>query len=180
MSLKSKIITMTMFLGVFVLGVVSSLYIALSSDKVEHDAKNIFIQHTIDDATFIKDELKEKLVVAKTIGLAPVLVNGLEKSNSYYDSLSKKEQKIEIKKLNTKWKKERTQKSTFIKTYLSNEISKYLKQQQIAFPGIYGEIFLTNRYGAMIATTGVLSTLAHSQKYWWKQAYKSRNKKLYL
>ncbi|MES0372260.1 MAG: ATP-binding protein [Mariprofundaceae bacterium] len=38
-------------------------------------------------------------------------------------------------------------------------------------PGTYGEIFLTNRYGVMIATTGKLTTLAHAHKYWWVAAY---------
>ncbi len=52
-----------------------------------------------------------------------------------------------------------------------NPAAEHLKYQQNIFPDMYGEIFLTNRYGVMIATTGKLTTLAHAHKYWWRACY---------
>ena len=180
MNIKYKVMLMAMFLGVFVLSIASIFYSTLSYNKVEKDVKNSFLKHAIDNSSNVKDNLKEKLFIAKTISTAPILIEGVEKSNSYYNSLSKKERIKKIENLNNRWKKERTTKSDFINSYLINNISKYLKKQQLTFPGIYGEIFLTNRYGAMIATTSVLSTLAHSSKYWWKQAYNKGEGKVFF
>ncbi len=180
MNIKYKIMFMAMFLGIAVLSIASIFYSSLSYSKVEEDVKLSFLKHAIDNASNVKDKLNEKLSIAKTISTAPILIKQLEKSNTYYNSLSKKEQKIKIENLNNRWKKERTSKSDFINSYLINKVSKYLKKQQTTFPGIYGEIFLTNRYGAMIATTGVLSTLAHSTKYWWKQAYNKGDGKVFF
>ena len=39
------------------------------------------------------------------------------------------------------------------------------------FPEFFGEIFLTNRYGVIIATSKKLTTLAHAHKYWWIGSY---------
>jgi two-component sensor histidine kinase/HAMP domain-containing protein len=59
----------------------------------------------------------------------------------------------------------------FIQEHLTNSVAAFLKLQQTIMPGLYGEIFLTNKYGVMISTTGKLTTLAHSHKYWWEASY---------
>ena len=50
-------------------------------------------------------------------------------------------------------------------------MSHFLKDQQARFKGEYGEIFLTNKFGALVASTSKLSTLAHEHKYWWLGSY---------
>jgi PAS domain S-box-containing protein len=50
-------------------------------------------------------------------------------------------------------------------------VAKLFKNHQKSHKGEYGEIFLTNRFGAIVATTSKLTTLAHSQKYWWKASF---------
>jgi len=45
---------------------------------------------------------------------------------------------------------------------------------------MYGEIFLTNRFGVMIASTGKLTTLAHSHKYWWQASYDDGRGKIFF
>ncbi len=42
------------------------------------------------------------------------------------------------------------------------------------------KFFLTNRFGVMIASTGKLTTLAHSQKYWWQAAYNDGNGRIFF
>ena len=50
-------------------------------------------------------------------------------------------------------------------------MSHFLKNQQALLKGEYGEIFLTNKFGALVASTAKLSTLAHGHKYWWLGSY---------
>ncbi|ATX79519.1 PAS domain S-box-containing protein [Mariprofundus aestuarium] len=68
----------------------------------------------------------------------------------------------------------------FIVKHLTNRVAAFLKQQQILFPGMYGEIFLTNRFGVMVASTGKLTTLAHADKYWWKAAFDKGDGKIFF
>ena len=68
----------------------------------------------------------------------------------------------------------------FIKEYMTNPVAKYLIKQQKEFDNYYGEVFVTNKYGVMIATTNKLTILAHSHKYWWKGAYNNGRGRIYF
>ncbi|WP_338032207.1 ATP-binding protein [Desulforhopalus vacuolatus] len=76
-----------------------------------------------------------------------------------------------IKALDMKWKNSSTVKDPFILQYTDNHVSNYFKEQQEILPDEYGEIFLTNKFGALVASTTRLSTFAHAHKYWWQGAY---------
>lgn len=47
-------------------------------------------------------------------------------------------------------------------------------------PGEYGELFVTDRYGSLVAATGKLTTLAHADKYWWQAAYHEGEGKIFF
>lgn len=174
MKYKYKITLLSAISGSIMLVLVTFFYSSVSYDEIKTNKEVALLQSTTDVASHVKNYLRHQVDVIKTIGVAPLFLEGLEKSNKNYDMLNPKEQQIKIKELNDRWEKERTTKSDFINSYLQNSISKYLKHQQALLPGYYGEIFVTNRYGAMIATTGVLSTLSHSYKNWWKESYNKR------
>ena len=128
----------------------------------------------------IELELIDKLSITKSFILAPIVIQSLEKSNDIYAPLTKDKQNQKIDQLNQKWKQAKNIDEPFINSYLTNPLANYLKKQQKVLPGVYGEIFITNRYGAMIATTGKLSTLAHSHKYWWKESYYDGEGKIFI
>ena len=90
------------------------------------------------------------------------------------------ERKQKIEADNQQWMKTADIKDPFIQAHLSNPIAEHLKHQQILLPGEYGEIFITNRYGVMIATTGKLTTLAHANKYWWKASFNEGQGRIFL
>ena len=56
----------------------------------------------------------------------------------------------------------------------------HLKKQQEVIPGLYGEIFLTNIYGELIASTTKLTTHYHGDKYWWLEAYNEGEGKVFF
>jgi PAS domain S-box-containing protein len=55
-----------------------------------------------------------------------------------------------------------------------------LKKQQALLKNEYGEIFLTNKFGALVASTAKLSTFAHGQKYWWLGSYNNGKGKVFF
>lgn len=146
------------------------------------------LQHEMEDISAIIKEVshhvetyfEEKIIDVQTLATVPSLVEHLEKSNSEFRALEYDERISHIEKLNDKWMQTTDNSAPFIQSYYANKVSKFLSHQQQMFPELYGEIFLTNKYGAMIATTGKLTTLSHSHKYWWKEAYNNGLGKVFL
>ncbi|MCP3930518.1 MAG: HAMP domain-containing protein, partial [Bacteroidetes bacterium] len=110
----------------------------------------------------------------------PVIKNARLQSNSEFADLSEEERKKMIKNLNNRWQEATDVNDPFIQPYITNPAAEHLKKQQEIFAGRYGEIFLTNVYGAMISTTGKLTTLAHAHKYWWKACYQDGQGRIFL
>ena len=121
-----------------------------------------------DDINFL---LFEKVKTALTLANTPIIKNALETSNSSYANLSDEKRKESIKLLNEKWKSIKDPADSFILKFTDNKVSTFLKNQQAILKGEYGEIFLTNKFGALVASTSKLSTLAHGHKYWWLGSY---------
>ena len=133
-----------------------------------------------DVSTKIHDFLEEKVKTALTLANAPIIKNALKQSNALYEALPGDERKEKISRLNAKWKSIDSEKNPFIETYTDNAVARFLKLQQKILEGEYGEIFLTNRYGVLVAATSKLTTLAHGHKYWWLGAYEDGAGKIFL
>jgi len=108
-------------------------------------------------ALHLESHLLEKTAITTTLSSAPIIREALQKSNSIFASLPDKGRVEEIYNLNQEWKRAPIDDS-FVQKHMTSPVAESLKYQQLIFPGEYGEIFLTNRYGAMIATAGKLST----------------------
>ena len=135
---------------------------------------------SIEMATRLESHLLEQAKIAKTLSSAPIIMDTLLSSNANYSLLSDVYRNQKIENLNEQWENTSDIDDPFIQEHLSNPVSQFLKKQQQLFPEVYGEIFLTNRYGVMIATTGKLTTLAHSHKYWWEASYSDGNGKIFF
>jgi len=115
--------------------------------------------------------LHEKIKTAVTLANTPIIRKGVETSNHFYANLPSEKRKESIKLLNKKWKSTKDSADNFIIKFTDNKISRFLKDQQAILKGEYGEIFLTNKFGALVASTSKLSTFAHGHKYWWLGSY---------
>ena len=128
----------------------------------------------------IEHHLKEKINIVKTLSVAPVLKSMVESSNLYYGEMTKAEREDKIQENNARWKNTKAEDSPFIKDYTHNRGAEYLKTQQALFEDEYGEIFLTDKYGALVASTAKLTTFSHSHKYWWKASYNEGKGSVFL
>lgn len=169
---------MTLF-GLVILVLLSGGYDFMSHRMVlEKEMKNIYnISEEV--ALHVESHLKEKATISITLSSAPLIKTALLKSNAEYAALHDEERKHEIDRLNRQWQTADFN-DPFIQAHMTNPVAEYLKSQQTVMPGEYGEIFLTNRYGVMIATTGKLTTLAHAHKYWWLACYDDGRGRIFL
>ena len=128
----------------------------------------------------LHSHLHEKASIALTITTAPSIREALNQSNSKFSLLDNDERNIQINSLNKRWRNTKNINDPFIQSYMTNPVAMYLKAQQEIMPKMYGEIFLTNRHGALVGTTGKLTTLSHAHKYWWIASYNDGKGRIFL
>jgi len=138
-------------------------------ENSKQDIKNLAVNYSLN----LDKELKEIIARVETISKAPIIKESLEKSNANYQNMNKPTRESIIHLLNEKWMQAEELKHPFVEKYTRNKMASYFKDLYQSDSKFFGEIFLTNRYGVLVASTGKLTTLAHSHKYWWQGSYKN-------
>ncbi|MCP3943703.1 MAG: HAMP domain-containing protein [Desulfobacteraceae bacterium] len=180
MKIQYKAASIMTLLGVVIV-ILLSLYYDIYNHKIILDKEMNNIENISKVmASHIESHIKEKSLIAITLSSAPLIKNALLKSNSEFAALTDNDRKHQIDRQNRQWMETADINDPFIQNHMTNPVALYLKYQQIIIPGNYGEIFLTNRYGVMIATTGKLTTLAHAHKYWWIAGYDDGRGRIFL
>ncbi len=180
MKIQNKASLIMAAFGVVIVVLLSVGYDALSRqtilNKELHNLKNV----TDEMALHFDSHLKGLVSASVTLSSAPVISSALQKRNQELAALPDEERNAVINNRDQQWRKTRDTNDPFIQAYMTKPVAKFLKAQQKLFPQRYGEIFLTNRFGEMIATTGKLTTLAHSHKYWWQASYDDGRGRVFL
>jgi len=165
-------LALTIFLtGTIVLVLVSYTTYMYNRDSeiVSQRAYSKAIAHKISQD--IEQLLIEKTKTTLTLANTPLIKNALDESNITYSGLAEVNRKELINRLDSDWKGINNKSDPFILKYTDNQVSRYFKVQQSTFKGEYGEVFLTNKFGALVASTSKLSTFAHAYKHWWLGSY---------
>ena len=145
------------------------------------ETNKVFYERLVKEFSHDTDErLEEDVHHAYTLTNAPIVKQSLIESNEQFSKLSVEERTKMIAVLNDRWMATKTVEDPFVQSYMSNPVAAFLVKQQNMFPETYGEIFLTNRYGSLVASTRKLTTLAHSQKYWWRESYSEGQGKVFF
>lgn len=172
-------------LFVFIIGIISittlSFVYNIHSHRIILEEKQKDLSNLSEEVSLhLNSHITEKISIGKTFTTNPFMIKALHESNSIFSKLTEIERANRIDKLNKKWMDTKNINDPFIQNHLTNTVAQYLKKQQEVLPGEYGEIFLTNRYGVMISSTGKLTTLAHAHKYWWKESFNNGKGKIFL
>ncbi len=169
-----------MLFGAVLVALLSVSYEILNHRTILAGELNNLKEISDEIAQHINSHLKEKTNIALTLSTSPLIKTTLLESNAAFSSLQEPARKAVIAERNECWIKTKNPDDPFIQAYMTTPAAQYLKKQQELFPTNYGEIFLTNAYGVMIATTGKLTTLAHAHKYWWKACYHDGQGRVFL
>ncbi len=135
--------------------------------------------------------LNERVRVVRTLATDGRLVDALRKDPNRLADLNAAARRQRIADLDATWRglpqgppigadAAHADLAPVLAERLNNPTARFLQSHQALFPGIYGEIFLTDRFGALVASTGRLTTLAHGHKYWWQGAYAEGQGRIYL
>lgn len=171
MKLQYKIALMIFGFGsIFLIGVESISYLYNRSHHIL-ELNDHLQRNARERAEHIEINIIDKANVVQVLSTVPVIEEALSRSNSSFENMADDDREKEINRLNDRWMKTAGASDPFISSYMTNPVALFFKEQMERNRGKYGEIFLTNRYGTIIATTGKLTTLAHSHKYWWAAAF---------
>jgi HAMP domain-containing protein len=165
--LQFKLALIIFVFGLLSLPIISGIYYYHDKDSYLLTQQQTLLKIAKQHGERLDLLLESKADVVSTLAAAPLVLSTLEESNEHFAKLPTTQRNEWIKKLNEQWRATSLTQDPFIKPYLNNPVAQLMNDHQNRRHGEYGEIFLTNRFGAMIATTGKLTTLAHSHKYWW-------------
>ncbi len=165
-------------LAIFITGSIVLVLVSYASYKYN---RHSVIKSQLDYAKSIANEISqdveqlliEKTKTALTLANTPLIKSALNESNTLFTKLKEAKRKELIKHFDSHWKGTSHERDPFILKYTDNRVSRYLKEQRSNVKDEYGEIFLTNKFGALVASTSKLSTFAHGHKYWWLGSHDS-------
>ena len=150
-----------------------------------YEYKNTIVEHTALDSEKINSIMvnridsyaTERLVDTMNFASDSAFRSAANTSNMQFSNMTNPEQYID--KMDTEWTSVPQQEITpFMKTLIDNQYSQRLRQisdsEDAIFNGkVYGEIFITNAYGANIAETDKTSDYRQSDEVWWQEAKKN-------
>ena len=171
MKLGTKIALYTFVFGAIVGVTLTFLFSLYTRNSILTQAKLELTERAYQAAHFVDALLDSRVEVAYSIAAAKTIESAAKISTAEFGDLSDATRSITIQKLNARWLSTDATDDPFIAQYLENDAAQALTRQMEIHPGEFGEIFLTNRFGALVAATGKLTTLAHGYKPWWLAAY---------
>ncbi|HKJ76943.1 MAG TPA: ATP-binding protein [Gammaproteobacteria bacterium] len=118
----------------------------------------------------LDDMLAAEARVLQTLADAPVVRVALRASNRRFASLGPSRREAAIAELDRLWRQGGPD-SPLIRSRTDNPLARYLKGHDSRHPGEYGEIFITDRYGATVAATGRLTDFFQADEYHWQAAF---------
>ena len=180
MKLRSKIATVMTVLGISIILLTSIFYYYWSQHLLIEEEMDTLTDISISASHEINTHFSEISNTILTLSSSPVIRDTLIESNNDFSILTEEEREEKIKGLAQQWTETTDLDSPFLQSYLDNPVANHLKLQKELIKERYGELFITNRYGVIIATTNKLTTINHAQKYWWEASFNDGNGRIFL
>lgn len=180
-SLSTKLIIT--FLGTTLLsvGLVSYITTVNIRTQLTEDLGKELKAVTVSQAQSVDDLLSKQLEVLQAFALNKLVQDEAEAINNTYTGSSATIQ-AEIKNLDAQWRTADSNNNNadpLVASRLNNIVATELIEFQETFPE-HIEIFITDKYGANIATTNRTSDYYQADEEWWQAAYNGGEGALYI
>lgn len=158
------------FLGVVLIAIATvTVYSELSSqrffvERVSNELSNIVNTQ----AQTVSDLIASQVNLIQAFALSPTLQEGVQFANANYRGDPKAIQQ-QIQQLDEEWRNA-SDASDLVRSRLTNQLAEELLRYQHNYPD-HVEMFITDRYGALLASTGRTSDYAQADEDWWQAAY---------
>ena len=170
MTIGQRLVVIFVLIALLPLGLMLGIGIVASKSLLEETAGRNFALVAIEKANAIDTILDAKVHEARELARHPVIQNAVIQANASYGARTPMEISGVMQEIDKKWIEMRAQ-CTQAQQILHNDVSTFLIKRFKTQPKGYGEIFLTDQYGATIGMTKVLSDYDQSDEEWWQAGY---------
>ncbi len=123
-------------------------------------------------------EIEGRVSILRGISLRYVWIEAVEKKNLEYDLMDKQGLKQYFKDMDRKWA-DAPPGSLILKEYLENT-SSGMARELIREDSYVSEIFITDKLGGLIASSGKTSDFYQADEEWWQKAYNDGKGAVYI
>lgn len=180
MKLKYQVLLYSLIYSIFTVSLLVFIFSTLSTNIRKDDIYDVTEDGVLLLSSTIEHELHHLISVVEIIDSNPEVIMELNNSNDTYSLMNDTDRDTYISTLNDTWMNTTDINNPFIQERLDNNVANYLNDIKEHETSFFGEIFLTNEYGVVIASTDKLTTLSHQEKYWWQGAYNDGDFTIYF
>jgi putative methionine-R-sulfoxide reductase with GAF domain len=154
-------VTVAVLLTLMVFFVSQARLQSLIGGRLKYDANS--------QGLILGDEINRQLSMLHSLAIDRAFIQAALDANNTYTG-TKVENDALIKKLDEEWIKAADTNDPLISARLNNPIAKDLKNFRTLFPN-HVEVFITDKYGAILGTTNRTSDYNQSDELWWQKTY---------
>jgi putative methionine-R-sulfoxide reductase with GAF domain len=169
-TLTGKLITSFLGITVVVAVLLAAMMLVVSQGRLRELISHQLEFSAASQGVIIGDDLYKQIAMLKSLPLDQAFVKAIEDSNASYTG-SEAEIGQQIQKLDEEWIAAADIYEPLIWDRLNRPVSRDLRGFRILFPD-HAEVFITDRYGAIVATTSRTSDYNQADEGWWQSAYK--------
>jgi len=170
MKITTKIIII--FLTLTLVPIIASFFISTTFTKntLEDAFGDNLNSLAVEKAGAIDVILGERIDEAKLLAGSSEVVSAVLNANASYDGKTKENIMADIKAIDEDWIEKKASSIT-AQNIIDNKLSSFLSSYQEKDNKKYGEIFVTDKEGASIGITKVLSDYYQADEGWWQEGF---------
>jgi GAF domain-containing protein/HAMP domain-containing protein len=169
--LSGKMITAFLGITLTVAILLSVMVYFISRARLQSLIGNQLKYYANSQGVIIGDDLNKQVAMLKSLSIDQVFIQAAEDANAAYTG-SQAEIEAGILKLDDEWRASTDIYEPLVWDRLNRPISLELRGFRAMFPD-HVEVFLTDRNGAIVATTNRTSDYYQADEGWWQSAYKA-------
>jgi len=144
-------------------------YFNLSNNAIETKGKELVV-YGHEAVQRSADIIKGSVGALQTLALSPSIIEGIATADQSYAGREPSAIQNEIIQIDSAWANGDASASALVTQISGNALSAQLRRFQTAFPE-EAEVFITDRYGAVVAMTARTGDYLQADEDWWKNAY---------
>lgn len=177
-SVRTQVILFGVLVVIFAVVSTQAITILTTQNEIEQDSAVDLSTIANNEAELITRELQEQVQDANVLAGSNNLGVVVRQSNRAYEGEGDDEIVENLITLDNLWLAASDQ-STQVRTVLNNTVSLELREAQLEYSDLV-EIFVTDRYGAVVAATNRTSDYLQSDEDWWIAAWNNGTGATYL
>jgi GAF domain-containing protein/HAMP domain-containing protein len=178
LSLRVKLIFGMVAVAMLATGGISTAVYITTRNQVQNQVFTSVQDQAHSTAQVFGNYMERQIELLKTLGSNGIVVSGLEEANAKYQG-SSAEIQAEIAQLAQQWQIANKSSDPLVQATLTNPTASELKLFRLMYSD-HNEVYLTDKYGSIVAGTHRLENYNMANTTWWQAAYNNHQGAVYV